>query len=196
MKLENVRVNKLLRFLITLTVIGFIFGILFISILNDSNKDIIKNGINTYFNGIFKGEFTYFKSLMGILFSNVLLTLFIWIMGFSIVGSVIGCIYLIYKSFLVGFSLVSIIYTFKLRGLLLGFIYMIPEVIFLLIYFLLVYYSTSFSNILIRYLFKRYEFNKSSVLKRYMKVLFILFGIIIINSLVFIFIIPNILKVF
>lgn len=196
MKLENVRVNKLLRFLITLTVIGFIFGILFISILNDSNKDIIKNSINTYFSDIFKGEFTYFKSLIGILLSNVVLTLFIWIMGFSIVGSVIGCIYLIYKSFLVGFSLVSIIYTFKLRGLLLGFIYMIPEVIFLLIYFLLVYYSTSFSNILIRYLFKRYEFNKSSVLKRYIKVLFILFGIIIINSLIFVFIIPNILKAF
>lgn len=196
MKLERVRVNKLLRFLTIVTVIGFIIGILFISILSDNNKDIIKGSINDYFNGLFNGELTYFKSLVSVCLSNLILTLFIWIMGISVVGSVIGISYLMYKSFLLGFSLVSIIYTFKIKGVLLGFIYLIPEVFFLIIYFLLVYYSTSFSCILIRYLFERENFDKRKTLKRYIKILFVILGLVIINSLVLVFIIPNLLKVF
>ncbi len=196
MKIERARVNKLLRILTIITVISFIIGILFISILSDSNKDIIKSSINTYFNGLFNGQFTYFKSIMSISISNIILTLFIWIMGISIVGSVIGILYLIYKSFLVGFSLVSIIYTFKVKGILLGLIYIIPEVIFLVIYFFLVYYSTSFSNILIRYLLERETFDKNRYLKRYIKILLIILGLVIINSFILVFIIPNILKAF
>ena len=97
---------------------------------------------------------------------------------------------------MVGFSLVSIIYTFKVKGILLGLIYIIPEVIFLVIYFLLVYYSTSFSNILIRYLFERETFDKNRYLKRYIKILLIILGLVIINSFILVFIIPNILKAF
>ncbi len=196
MRLERVKVNKLFRFLTIITVISFIIGILFISILSDSNKDIIKSSINTYFNGIFNGEFTYFKSILSVSISNVILTLFIWIMGISVVGSIIGILYLIYKSFLVGFSLVSIIYTFKVKGLLLGIIYIIPEAVFLVIYFFLVYYATSFSSILIRYLFERETFDKNRYLKRYFKILWVVLGLVIINSLILVFIIPNLLKMF
>lgn len=196
MKLERVRVNKLLRFLTIVTVIGFIIGILFISILSDNNKEMVITSINSYFYGLFNGELTYFKSLVSVCLSNLILTLFIWIMGISVVGSVIGISYLMYKSFLLGFSLVSIIYTFKIKGVLLGFIYLIPEVFFLIIYFLLVYYSTSFSYILIRYLFERENFDKRKTLKRYIKILFVILGLVIINSLVLVFIIPNLLKVF
>lgn len=196
MNIDWIKKRKLLVILLFITVISFIMGTLFISILSDNNQVLIKESIISYFNGIKTGDFTYLKSLYSILSSNLIMALFIWIMGISIVGILLVVLLLIYYSFITGFSLVSILYTYGFKGILVSIIYMIPEVINLFVLFVLSYYSISFSILLFNYLFRKKDINRKVVVARYLKYLIISLGIFIITSLISVFIIPNILKFF
>ena len=194
MNIDWIKKRKLLVVLLFIIVISFTIGSLFISILSDGNQVLVKESIISYFNGIKTGEFTYLKSLYSILSSNLILALFIWIMGISIIGVLLVVLLLIYESFITGFSLVSIIYTYGFKGILSCFIYMIPEVINLFVLFVLSYYSISFSILLFNYLFRKKDFNRKIIVFRYLKFLIISLGILIISSFISVFVIPNILK--
>lgn len=194
MNIDWIKKRKLLVVLLFITFISFIIGSLFISILSDGNQVLVKESIISYFNGIKTGDFTYLKSLYSILSSNLILGLFIWIMGISIIGVLFIILLLIYESFITGFSLVSIIYTYGFKGILSCFIYMIPEVINLFVLFVLSYYSISFSILLFNYLFRKKDFNRKIIVFRYLRFLIISLGILIVSSFISVFVIPNILK--
>jgi stage II sporulation protein M len=194
MNIDWIKKRKLLVVLLFIIVISFTIGSLFISILSDGNQVLVKESIISYFNGIKTGDFTYLKSLYSILSSNLILALFIWIMGISIIGVLLVILLLIYESFITGFSLVSIIYTYGFKGILSCFIYMIPEVINLFVLFVLSYYSISFSILLFNYLFRKKDFNRKIIVFRYLKFLIISLGILIVSSFISVFVIPNILK--
>lgn len=194
MNIDWIKKRKLLVVLLFISVISFIIGSLFISILSGGNQVLVKESIISYFNGIKTGDFTYLKSLYSILSSNLILALFIWIMGISIIGVLLVILLLIYESFITGFSLVSIIYTYGFKGILSCFIYMIPEVINLFVLFVLSYYSISFSILLFNYLFRKKDFNRKIIVFRYLKFLIISLGILIVSSFISVFVIPNILK--
>lgn len=190
------KINKLLLVLLIFVLISFICGLLFISILDSSGKTLVKDSINNYFNGIFKGKMNYITSLYTVLGSNIFTNIFIWLIGISIIGIFIVLSILIFKSFLLGFSFSSIIYTYSFKGILISIIYIIPELINLFFVFILTYYSISFSVLLFNYLFKKKEFNKKVIMKRYIKILIVCLGITVLNSLISIFLIPNILRMF
>ena len=196
MNIDWIKKRKLLVILLFFTIISFILGSLFISVLSDNNQVLVKESIINYFNGIKTGDFTYLKSLYSILSSNLIMGLFIWIMGISIIGILLVVLLLIYYSFITGFSLVSILYTYGFKGILVSIIYMIPEVINLFVLFVLSYYSISFSILLFNYLFRKKDINRKVVVTRYLKYLIISLGILIITSFISVFVIPNILKFF
>ena len=196
MNIDWIKKRKLLVILLFITIISFILGSLFISVLSDNNQVLVKESIINYFNGIKTGDFTYLKSLYSILSSNLIMGLFIWIMGISIIGILLVVLLLIYYSFITGFSLVSILYTYGFKGILVSIIYMIPEVINLFVLFVLSYYSISFSILLFNYLFRKKDINRKVVVARYLKYLIISLGIFIITSFISVFVIPNILKFF
>ena len=196
MNIDMVRKRKLLIILFLIMIISFIVGCLFISILSDNNQELVKDSINSYFDGVSKGSFTYLKSLYSMMTSNLILTIFTWIMGISIIGVLLVSLILIYKSFIVGFSFTSILYTYGFKGVFVAGIYIIPEIINLFVTFLVVYYSISFSVLLFNNLFRKKEFNKRVVVTRYLKLLIITIGINIISSLISVFLIPNILRLF
>lgn len=191
---ESFKKRKLLTVLVMISVISFISGILFVSILSSDNQILITDSINNYFNSISNGEISYLNNLYSIMISNLLMGIFIWIIGISIIGVIIVSGILIFKCFLVGFSFSSIIYTYRLKGVLLGCIYMLPEVLNLFITFLLTYYSISFSCLLFNYLFRKKEYNKNVIVRRYIKVLLVIVLLFIISSLFSVFAVPNILK--
>lgn len=196
MNIDWIKKRKLLFILFITMVISFVLGALFISVLSDSNQVLVKDSITGYFNGIKIGNFTYLKSLYNILSSNLILCLFIWIMGISIIGILFVVLLLIYESFITGFSLVSILYTYGFKGILASFIYMMPEFINLFVIFVLSYYSISFSILLFNYLFRKKDINRKVIVFRYIKFLIVSFGCLIITSLISVFVIPNILKFF
>lgn len=190
------KVNKLLLILLISTIISFILGCLFISIVDNNGRSLIKESINSYFDGIFDGKTNYINGLYTILPRNIFTNIIIWLVGISIIGIIIVSCLLLFKSFLVGFSLSSIIYTYGFKGMLISIIYMISEVINLFIIFLLTYYSISFSILLFNYLFRKKEYNRKIIMKRYIKIFIICLGITILNSLISIFLIPNLLRFF
>lgn len=192
--MKKISKNKLLLFLIIITIISILLGIFFIAVISNDNQDLVKSTINSYFLDINENKIQYFKNLMSILTSNLFLILFIWIMGISIIGIIISLILLIYKSFLIGFSFTSILYTYGFKGLISGIIYIFPEIINLFIVFILTYYSISFSILLFNYLFKKKEYNRIFV-RRYLKLLVISSLIIIFSTLISTFVIPNLLRI-
>ena len=196
MNKEKKKIRKLLIVLVLVTIVSFILGMLFISILSDSNQELVKVSVNSYFDGISKGNMLYLKSLYSILTSNLFLILFVWVIGISIIGVFFVLGILIFKSFLVGFSFMSILYTYGLKGILLALIYIIPEMFNLFIIFVLVYYSISFSVLLFNYLFRKKEYNRRVVVTRYLKILIVSLIFIIVTSFVSAFIIPNVLRIF
>ena len=192
--MKKISKNKLLLFLIIITIISILLGIFFIAVISNDNQELIKSTINSYFLDINENKIKYFKNLLSIFTSNLFLILFIWIMGISIIGIIISLILLIYKSFLIGFSFTSILYTYGFKGLISGVIYIFPEIINLFIVFILTYYSISFSILLFNYLFKKKEYNRIFV-RRYLKLLVISSLIIIFSTLISTFVIPNLLRI-
>lgn len=192
--MKKISKNKLLLFLIIITIISILLGIFFIAVISNDNQELIKSTINSYFLDINENKIKYFKNLWSILTNNLFLILFIWIMGISIIGIIISLILLIYKSFLIGFSFTSILYTYGFKGLISGIIYIFPEIINLFIVFILTYYSISFSILLFNYLFKKKEYNRIFV-RRYLKLLVISSLIIIFSTLISTFVIPNLLRI-
>lgn len=192
--MKKITKNKLLLFLIIITIISILLGVFFIAVISNDNQELVKSTINSYFLDINENKIKYFKNLWSILTSNLFLILFIWIMGISIIGIIISLILLIYKSFLLGFSFTSILYTYGFKGLISGIIYIFPEIINLFIVFVLTYYSISFSILLFNYLFKKKEYNRIFV-RRYLKLLVISSLIIIFSTLISTFIIPNLLRI-
>lgn len=192
--MKKISKNKLLLFLIIITIISILLGIFFIAVISNDNQELVKSTINSYFLDINENKIKYFKNLLSIFTSNLFLILFIWIMGISIIGIIISLILLIYKSFLIGFSFTSILYTYGFKGLISGIIYIFPEIINLFIVFVLTYYSISFSILLFNYLFKKKEYNRIFV-RRYLKLLVISSLIIIFSTLISTFVIPNLLRI-
>ncbi len=196
MNVASIKKRKVLMILLIISVIAFIGGVLFISVLSDVNQETVKISVGDYFTGLNNNKLNYFKESYSILSASLILFLFIWIMGISIIGSIIIAGILAYKSFLVGFSFTSIIYTYGVKGIGKAVLYCAPEVLNLFMCFFLCYYAISFSLLLFNYLFRKKEYNKLVIMKRYLKVLVVIILWAIVFSLIKTFIVPTVLKVF
>lgn len=191
-----IRTKKLFLFLLGIVVVGFIFGLLFMSILSTNNKDLVKECIINYFSVIQNKKINYVNNMINEVSSNLGINILVWLIGISIIGIIVVSGILLFKAFLMGFSFFSIIYTFGFKGCLLAIIYIIPEIISLCIMFILVYYAISFSILLFNYLFRKKEMIRTLIVRRYLKVLgFVCVGTFI-TSLLKVFVIPNLLRLF
>lgn len=196
MNKEMIKQKKLLLFLLGILVLGFVGGLLFVSIISSDNKELVKESVEGYFEIVKSGKeinvFSVLKECLESFGGNLV----IWLIGISIVGAFLAGIAVFFRSFLVGFSFASIVYTFKIKGVLLAIIYIIPEILSLFILFFLVYYAISFSILLFNYLFKKKEIVRTLIMRRYLKVLFLVLGACILNSLLKTLVIPLILQLF
>ena len=193
-KSKKITKRKIFIGILVLCLISFIIGILYLVFLDKSDKTIVKDTLNNYFNNL--NSLSYKHELYINLKNNLFLAVIMWFFGISLFGVIFELLYLIIKSFTLGFSLCSIIYTFKLKGLYLSIIYLIPSIINLVIYIVLGFFAFNFSIYLFKYLFKNKEYNLRLLLKKYLKVLLISIILLVVSSLLDTFLIPNILKLF
>ena len=192
--LKTIKNNKLLFTLILIMIIFLIIGVLYPAILSSNNKELIKSSLNQFFLSISKDKLHYLSALITSLSNNIIITLIIWLLGISIIGIPLIMLIFIFKSFILGFSISSIITVYKLRGVLFAIIYIIPLVINLMISYILCYYAISFSIMIFNYLFRKKEYNRKAIVKRYIKILIFSIIIFILSSLIEVFIIPSIFK--
>lgn len=193
-----IKQKKLYRIIITLMIFGIISGILFIFFISKESKTKALVSTKNFFDLMNTSTgVNYGKSLLNTLVNNIGYVLLIWLLGISIIGLPITIVLAFMKSFIVGFSISSIISCYKAKGILGAFLYVFPhQIIILFIYLLLSFYSISFSIKLFKSLFLKQTINFRVVMQKYIKILLIsLIGIIIV-SLYEVFISTYFIKLF
>lgn len=193
--LQKLKINKLLTLLIIIALIFGLLGFFYITVLNNDNKLLIKENTNNYLSAIKNNTVKYQTTLIRTTTSNTLTNLIIWLLGISLIGIVFIFLIYIFKCFLFSFTITSIIYNLGLKGALFALIYSIPMFINLISCFFLTYYALSFSVMLFNYFFRKKEYNRRVLVKRYIKLLIIFLIVALFNSILETFLIPKIIKI-
>lgn len=187
--------KEILVFLLVLLIVGIISGTIFSIILNNSDKILVSEHLNSFLTSIEQNKINFFDTFMNNLFKNVLYVLVIWLLGISLIGLPIVVVIYFSKSFILGFTIGSIINIFKVKGILFSLIYIFPsEVINIIILILLTMYSMGFSLKMIYSVFKKKTIDFKVMINRYSIVLLIALVINFITSLYVSYLFPIILK--
>lgn len=192
------KLKKKYVFLIVIVTLGIITGILFSNILSTEDSRLVTNKITEYFNNI-KDDvpIDYLTNLITSLKNNLLYIGVIWILGLSVIGLLFNNFILFFKSFILGFSIGSIINIYLYRGIVLSFLYVFPSFLINIIVFLIMTsFANDFSLCLFNLLFKKKETKVKTLVKHYYKVLLYLSIILIISSLLETFVMPFVIKLF
>lgn len=185
-------------FLITIVVIGLIGGIIFSNILNNSDEKLVYDKLTTYFLNIKNDiQIDYWQTLLNSIKNNMFLLILVWIFGLSIIGIIFNAFILFFKSFVLGFSIGSIINIYLYKGIILSIVYIFPHfIINTIILLLLIYYANNFSIKLFNLLFLKKEIKFHDIMKRYFKIFVICLGAFLISSLIETFFSPFFIKLF
>lgn len=192
-KIKKLKLRKIDTIILIVTLLSFILGILFLAIISKSNKELVASTLDNFFTGIKAKDFNYNQALFNSLSNNITVVSITWLLGISIIGIPIVILILISKSFILGFSISSIIYNYGLKGILMTIIYIIPHVLNLFITIILAYYSMNFSIMLFNLLFRKKEYSKRIIVNRYIKILVVSIIFFLISSILEVFVIPKIL---
>lgn len=118
--------KKFTIFLVVLLLVGVIAGTLFITILSSSDKSLIKEYLNSYISDIGKNKINYLPLFCNSFLKEILISGAIWLLGISIVG-IPAILFLFFKeAFTLGFSIGSMLFVYKGKGLLYAFFYIFP----------------------------------------------------------------------
>lgn len=189
--------KKIMIFLNVIAIVGIIAGSIFMIVLSKNDKETVLNSIKDFFNKLINNKFDFVGTLKNTAISNFLFSFIIWVIGISVVGVLIVIFIIFYKSFTLGFTISSIIYTYSIKGTLLALIYVFPHmVINLLVLLYLSSYSIKLSIILIKSILKKDNLNFKAFINNYSKVFLISMLFLIATSLYESFISPIILRYF
>ena len=189
--------KKIYLSIIITIALGIISGIIYNLILSKSDHTLITNQLNSFFDAIKKNDINYIPMLFNSLIGNLSLVILIWLLGISIIGLPLIYILCFGKGFLLSFSIVSILTTYKFKGIILAVCYLIPGPIVLLLYLIFLGFSSAFfSKKLFSYLFLKQDISLRHSMKRYLQVLLVSTIVAVSCSLFDTFFMPNFLKLF
>lgn len=190
----KIKVNKnLVLFLVVLMIIGIASGSLFVSVISESDKSLIQEHLNLFLDNI--GEFNCLNSFKNGLITDSILIMSIWLLGISIIGIIFIVIMFFGSSFILGFSIGSIILTYKAKGLLFSLIYVFPSNIIKLIFIMLLsMYALSFSLYLLFSLLKKKNIDLKIFINKYLIILFLTFICVVLMNLYDSYVMPNLIK--
>ena len=195
-EIKKNRKRKQFNILAILTIISILLGIMFVAILSKNDKNLIKNSFDSYFQTIAKSNYNGYNTIINNILSNVLLPLLIWIMGVSLIATPISILYLLYKSFIYGFTISSLIYTYGFKVIPILLIYIFSLTIDLFIIFILTFYAINLSRKIYIFIFKKKDININITFKTYSKFLIIMLAILLISAYFNAYIAPILIKSF
>lgn len=170
---SNIRINKnLFVFLVVIIAVGVASGSIFVTVLNDSDKTMVSDYLNNFFNNLNSNNLNYSGTLINTLIFTLGLVILIWILGISVIGFILILLFLFIKAFALGFSVGSIIINFNFKGILIALAYVVPHhIINMMIYLLISSYALVLSYRLINSFTKKQTFEFKSVFNRYLFIL-------------------------
>lgn len=189
--------KKIMTFLNVIAIVGIIAGSIFMVVLSKNDKDTVLNSIKEFFDKLINNKFDFIATLKNTMISNLLFSFIIWVIGISVIGIIVVIFIIFYKSFTLGFTISSIIYTYSIKGSLIALLYVFPHmVINILIMLYLSSYSIKLSIILIKSILRKDNLNFKSFINNYLRVYLISIIFLIVTSLYESFIAPIILRYF
>lgn len=181
------RLKKYL-FLILLLLLGIIFGIIFISIINEVDKLIIKNELTEFINLINKDNISFSSAFLNSLTENIIFYFIIWCSGFIFILIPISYFLVFYKGFITGFLLSSLIYIFKLKGILYFLVFIFPnEILNIAFMIFFVFIISKFSKKFLLIIYKDNPYDIKTLIKKYFLLLIGVILVCLILSLIEVF---------
>lgn len=183
-------------FFAVLVILGIIFGSLFITILNESDKQMVTTRITEFFAEVKSNNDTdVLSALKNSLFSNVLSVIMIWLLGISIIGIPLIIVFIFIKTFIFGFSVGGIISVYNIKGIVLSIGYLFPhQFINITVLFILSLISFNLSINFLKNLLTKRTMDFKIWTGRYYKLLLLSLILMIASSLLEVFVSPFILK--
>ena len=188
--------KKKYLFIISIAVIGIFIGIVFANVINKADKILVEDKLTTYFLNIKDNKnINYFGNLLNSFLNNNLYLIIIWLLGLSIIGIVLNNFIIFFKSFVIGFSIGSIINVYLYKGIIGALIYIFPHhIINILVYVVLIYHANNFSIKLFKTLFLKQDNKIKELMPKYLKILLYCFIALSISALLETFLSPFIIK--
>lgn len=170
------KINKRKLIIIILNIILLIIGILYPSLIN---KTAITTKLTTYIDNLINSKYTIDSLLKTNIINNISETLLLSINTLLIIPFPITVILFLLKPFTLGVSLSSIIYIYKLKGIIYSIIIAIPSILNLILINILFYYSITYIIIRIK---KKNKLSRRKLLLEYIKIILIILVLNIIIS--------------
>ena len=124
------RLKKKYLFLFIIVIVGIVTGVLFSNILSVEDYKLVSTKITTFFNNLASNTpINYWDNLITNIKNNLIYLFAIWIFGLSIIGLLFNNFILFFKSFILGFTIGSIISIYLYSGLILSFWYVFPALL-------------------------------------------------------------------
>lgn len=183
--------------LIVLLVVGIFIGLLYPVFLSKNDSELLTTTISSFFNNVSNNQVNYTDGIIKSLVSNFITVSGIWLLGISLIGLPIVLLILLYKGFIFGFSISSIIKVYGFKGIIGAITYLFPGTIIALItLILLCFYSTGFSTKLFKYLFLKENLNFKLIMNKYLKILVISLFFFLLVSLSDVYLSPFLMRGF
>ncbi len=191
---RNIHINKnLFVFLLVIVIVGIVSGSLFSAIISTDDKQLVSDYLNSFFNNAEGDKLNYDTSIINTLILTIGFALVMWILGISIIGFFIVIFMLFMKAFILGFSVSSIIMSFKLKGILLAIGYAFPHhIINILVFILLTAYALIVSFKLIKSITSKKPLDFKTIFNRYITVLVVSIIVLALTSLYEVYMVPKV----
>ena len=187
--------KKLFYLSLFLLSLGIISGAIFLVVINQNDKLVVIDEINTFISNINTNNFNSLESLKTSLINNSIYLIIIFILSMSIIGILLNIFITYIKGFILGFSITSLIYTHGIKGILSATIYIFPHQLLNIFSILLIFtYSLILTKYIILFFKGKKDINIKLFLKKYFYILLITLFIILISTLIESFITPALFK--
>lgn len=193
---RNIHINKnLFVFLLVIVIVGIVSGSLFSAIISTDDKQLVTEYLNSFFNNAQAGKLNYNTSVINTFILTIGFALIMWLLGISIIGFFVVIFMLFMKAFILGFSVSSIIMSFKIKGILLAIGYAFPHhIINILVFMLLTAYALIVSFKLIKSITSKKPLDFKTIFNRYVTVLVVSVILLALTSLYEVYIVPKVVS--
>ncbi|MDT9024741.1 MULTISPECIES: stage II sporulation protein M [Rossellomorea] len=192
--------SSIYLFIITLFLMGIIFGAIVVNSLSFAQKEDLYFYLSKFFSEMEDGSMTSAEELFRQSFlHNVKYLGLMWLLGISIIGLPLIFVLLFMKGVVVGFSVGFLVNQMGWSGFLLSFVSVLPQNIIIIPAFIFIgAISASFSLTLIRKIFMRQtssmQFQMIPFLSRYVIFLVVAIGIVTIAASIEAYLSPNLME--
>lgn len=174
------KTKKMYLFLFLLVIVGVVSGSIFFNFINGNDKLLVVDKLSLFFSDVTMDNINKWEVFKNSYIINLFTILLIWILGISIIGVIINVFIVYLKGFMLGFIISSIIYSYKLLGLIGVICYTFPHYfINILIIIIFSYFSFNMSKLLIRAVVNKESINFKFCMSKYYKLLF--FGVVVVT---------------